>query len=164
MLRFPEAVALDASGDVYVADQLGYVVQKFSAAGVFETQWGSYGGGHGQFGPIGGIATDAAGDVYVVDSSHNRIEKFDANGNFITDWGRKGAEIGEFDFGSSQNYTDPPGGGIAVAGTRVYVADSGNDRIERFNLQGGEAMAWGRAAAGSASSPIPAASPRTKAR
>ena len=81
-------------GDVYVADQLSYVVQKFTAAGAFETEWGSYGGGHGQFGPIGGLATDAAGNVYVVDSSHNRIEKFDANGNFITAWGHSGSELG----------------------------------------------------------------------
>jgi tripartite motif-containing protein 71 len=143
VLRFPEAVAVDTQGDVYVADQLSYVVQKFTAAGAFETQWGSYGGGHGQFGPIGGLATDAAGDVYVVDSSHDRIEKFDSNGDFITAWGHKGGELGEFDFGSSQNYTDPPGGGIAVAGNYVYAADSGNNRIERFNLDGGEAMQWG---------------------
>ncbi|HLL92707.1 MAG TPA: hypothetical protein VK252_07180, partial [Solirubrobacteraceae bacterium] len=143
MLRFPEAVAVDAQGDVYVADQLSYVVQKFTAGGTFETEWGSYGGGHGQFGPIGGLATDAAGDVYVVDSSHNRIQKFDPNGNFLTSWGHRGSEPGEFNFGSSQNYTQPPGGGIAVAGNYVYVADSGNDRVERFNPQGGEPLAWG---------------------
>ncbi len=148
VLRFPEAVAVDAQGDVYVADQLSYVVEKFSASGTFETEWGSYGGGHGQFGPIGGIATDAAGDVYVVDSSHNRIEKFDANGNFLTAWGHRGNEVGEFSFGSSQNYTQPPGGGIAVAGNYVYVADSGNNRIERFNLTGGEAMSWGEKGSG----------------
>ena len=65
------------AGDVYVADQLSYVVQKFNAAGTYLGEWGSYGGGHGQFGPIGGLATDAAGNVYVVDSAHNRIEKFD---------------------------------------------------------------------------------------
>jgi len=143
VLRFPEAVALDAQGDVYVADQLSYVVQKFAPSGAFETEWGSFGGGHGQFGPIGGMATDAAGNVYVVDSSHNRIEKFDANGNFIRSWGGHGTELGQFNFGSSQNYTQPPGGGIAVAGGYVYVADSGNDRIERFNLEGGEPMQWG---------------------
>jgi DNA-binding beta-propeller fold protein YncE len=143
VLRFPEAVALDPQGDVFVADQLSYVVQKFSAAGAFETEWGSYGGGRGQFGPIGGLATDAAGDVYVVDSSHNRIEKFDANGSFITSWGHSGSAIGQFRFFSSQNPSQPPGGGIAVAGSYVYVADSGNNRIERFNLEGGEAIAWG---------------------
>src|SRR6202167_4142955 len=89
VLRFPEAVAVDTQGNVYVADQLSYVVQEFTAAGTFETQWGSYGAGEGQFGPIGGLATDAAGDVYVVDSSHNRIEKFTADGSFITSWGRR---------------------------------------------------------------------------
>jgi tripartite motif-containing protein 71 len=148
LLRFPEAVAVGPLGDVYVADQLGYVVQKFTAAGAFETEWGSYGGGHGQFGPIGGLATDAAGNVYVVDSQNNRIEKFDPNGNFITSWGHHGSELGEFNFGSSQNYTQPPGGGIAVAGNYAYVADSGNDRIERFNLQGGEAIEWGSKGSG----------------
>ncbi len=148
VLRFPEAVALDAQGNVYVADQLGYVVQKFTDTGVFETEWGSYGGGHGQFGPIGGIATDAASNVYVVDSSHNRIEKFDTNGAFITQWGHKGDELGQFSFGSSQDYTKPPGGGIAVSGNYVYVADSGNNRIQRFNLEGGEAMAWGTKGSG----------------
>jgi tripartite motif-containing protein 71 len=143
VLRFPEAVAVDAFGDVYVADQLSYVVQKFNAAGVYLGQWGSYGGGHGQFGPIGGLATDAAGNVYVVDSAHNRIEKFDPSGNFITAWGHSGEELGQFNFGSSQDPTKPPGGGIAVAGGYVYVADSGNDRIERFSLDGGEAIEWG---------------------
>jgi DNA-binding beta-propeller fold protein YncE len=148
MLRFPEAVAVDASGNVYVADQLSYVVQKFSAAGAFESEWGSYGGGHGQFGPIGGLATDAAGNVYVLDSSHNRIEKFNPNGEFISDWGHTGDGLGQFDFGSSENYTKPPGGGIAVAGDYVYVADSGNDRIERFTLQGTEPMQWGTKGSG----------------
>jgi tripartite motif-containing protein 71 len=143
LLRFPEAVAVDTQGDVYVADQLSYVVQKFTAAGAFETEWGSYGGGHGQFGPIGGLAVDAAGDVYVVDSSHNRIQKFGPNGEFITTWGKKGSELGEFNFGSSQNPSQPPGGGIAVSGDHVYVADSANNRIERFNLEGGEATTWG---------------------
>jgi DNA-binding beta-propeller fold protein YncE len=143
ILRFPEAVAVDAFGNVYVADQLSFVVQKFSAAGAYLGQWGSYGGGHGQFGPIGGLATDAAGDVYVVDSEHNRIEKFSPSGEFIKDWGHFGQELGQFNFGSSLNPTQPPGGGIAVYGNYVYVADSGNDRIERFNLEGGEALEWG---------------------
>jgi tripartite motif-containing protein 71 len=148
VLRFPEAVAVDTQGDVYVADQLSYVVQKLTAAGAFETQWGSYGGGRGQFGPIGGLAVDSSGDVYVVDSSHDRIEKFGPNGEFITQWGHRGSELGDFEFGSSQSPSQPPGGGIAVSGQHVYVADSGNDRVERFNLEGGEALAWGSRGSG----------------
>ncbi len=143
VLRFPEAVAVNTAGDVYVADQLSYVVQKFTAAGAFETQWGSYGGGHGQFGPIGGLATDAAGDVYVVDSSHDRVQKFDPNGAFLASWGGSGTALGRFNFGSTQNFTQPPGGGIAVTGSYVYVADTDNHRIERFNLTGGEPLQWG---------------------
>ncbi len=143
LLRFPEAVAVDTQGNVYVADQLSYVVQKFNAAGAFETEWGSYGGGQGQFGPVGGLATDAAGDVYVVDSEHDRIEKFGPSGEFILAWGARGSALGDFDFGSSEDPSHPPGGGIAVSGDHVYVADSGNDRVERFDLEGGEAMSWG---------------------
>jgi DNA-binding beta-propeller fold protein YncE len=143
VLRFPEAVALDGHGNLYVADQLSYVVEEFSSSGAFETQWGSYGSGPGQFGPIGGLATDAQGNVYVVDSEHNRIEKFTSNGAFITSWGHTGSGLGQFHFFSSKDPSRPPGGGIAVAGNYVYVADSGNDRVERFNLEGGEPLEWG---------------------
>jgi DNA-binding beta-propeller fold protein YncE len=86
--------------------------------------------------------------VYVLDSSHNRIEKFDSDGDFITQWGDSGSGLGQFQFGSSQKPSEPPGGGIAIAGSYVYVADTGNDRIERFNLEGGEAFEWGSAGSG----------------
>jgi DNA-binding beta-propeller fold protein YncE len=148
VLRFPEAVAVDGQGNVYVADQLSFVVQKFSAAGIFQTEWGSFGGAHGQFGPIGGLATDAAGNVYVLDAEHNRVQKFDPNANFLSSWGGRGSELGRFNFGSSRDFTHPPGGGIAVAGNFVYVADSGNNRIERFNLEGREAIEWGSRGSG----------------
>jgi sugar lactone lactonase YvrE len=148
VLRFPEAVAVGPLGSIYVADQLSYVVQKFSPLGAFEGEWGSFGAGPAQFGPIGGLATDAEGNVYVLDSSHDRIEKFNADGGYIGEWGAHGSQPGHFNFGSSQNFTRPPGGGIAVSGPYVYVADSGNNRIERFNLTGGEPLVWGTKGSG----------------
>src|SRR5262249_36511923 len=63
-------------------------------------------------------------------------------------WGHKGSALGSFNFGSSLDYTKPPGGGIAVAGQYVYVADSGNDRVERFNLNGEEPIQWGTLGSG----------------
>ena len=145
VLRFPEAVAVDTQGDVYVADQLELRRAEVHAPPArFETEWGSYGGGHGQFGPIGGLATDAAGNVYVVDSSHNRIEKFDSDGNFITAWGhtRQRTRCSS----TSAPRRTPPSRRAAASrspANYVYVADSGNNRIERFNLEGGEPMQWG---------------------
>src|ERR1700739_4981581 len=78
VLRFPEALALAGDGDVYVADQYSYVVQRFSPAGRFLGQWGTHGAGPGQFGVVGGLAVSHTGDVYLVDSEHDRIEEFDA--------------------------------------------------------------------------------------
>ena len=166
VLRFPEAVAVDATGDVYVADQLSYVVQKFSAAGAFETEWGSFGGGHGQFGPIGGLATDAGGQRVRgrLEPRPDREVRLRA-ANFITAWGHKRQRT-RASSTSAPRRTPPsrPGGGIAVAGNYVYVADSGNNRIERFNLEGRRSDRSGAPrAAAAGSSPTRAASRPTRA-
>jgi sugar lactone lactonase YvrE len=136
VLRQPEAVAIGPSGRVYVADQFSHLVQMFSAAGVFEGQWGSAGAGPGEFGAVGGLAIDRDGDVYLVDSTHNRVEKYDAAGRFISSWGTTGKGVGRFYFGAGIGPDMPPGGGIAVGGSHVYVSDTRNDRIERFALNG----------------------------
>ncbi|HEU0317284.1 MAG TPA: hypothetical protein VFR49_08140, partial [Solirubrobacteraceae bacterium] len=141
-MRFPQAVAVGPSGDVYVADAQSHVIQRFSATGQFESEWGQAGTGLGEFGMISGLATDASGDVYVVDAGSGRIEKFDATGTPITQWGSPGSGLGQFDFGAG-NLNEPAGGAVAVGGQYVYVADSRNDRIERFGLDGSGAVAFG---------------------
>jgi tripartite motif-containing protein 71 len=136
VLRSPEALAVDARGDVYVGDQYSHVIQKFSRDGRLETEWGSSGPGPGQFGAVGALAVDAQGFVYAIDSTHNRIEKFDANGRFVLAWGQRGSRVGDFDFGAGGGPDRPPGGGITVRGDHVYVADTRNNRIESFRLDG----------------------------
>jgi tripartite motif-containing protein 71 len=143
VLRCPEALAFAPGGDLYVADQFSHVVQRFSPSGRFLGQWGSYGSGPGQFGAVDGLAVDSRGDVYVLDSSGDRIERFSAGGRLLGQWGGRGGGLGQFDFGAGQGPDKPPGGGIAVGAGHVYVSDSANNRIQRFNLDGSGATLWG---------------------
>ena len=83
-------MATDAAGNVYVADFGNHRIQKFSSAGTYLAQWGSYGSGDGQFSTPRGVATDAAGNVYVADQGNHRIQKF-GDGTTpatTTSWGR----------------------------------------------------------------------------
>jgi DNA-binding beta-propeller fold protein YncE len=156
VLRSPEAIANGTGGRVYVADQFSHAVQMFSPRGHFEGQWGSFGSGPGQFGAVGGLAVDSWGAVYLVDSSNDRVEKFSAAGHFISSWGSSGSGTGQFHFGAGQGPDMPPGGGIAVSGPYVYVADTENNRIERFALDGSAA----RVLVGSGTAPGKVLGPR----
>ena len=74
------------------------------------------------------VAWDAAGNIYVADGIGNtRVAKFDKNGVFVKSWGSKGTEPGQFAAARA----------IAVdAQGNVYVADSGNKRIQVFDSNG----------------------------
>ena len=74
----PGGVAVDGSGNVYVADGGNFSIQKFSSSGRFLAKWGTYGSGDGQFIEPQGVAVDGSGNVYVSDIFKNRIQKFAA--------------------------------------------------------------------------------------
>jgi|GEM_PF-1772058 len=135
----PEAIAVDSSGNVYVADGAGRI-QKFSASGVFITKWGSPGHGDGQFsGGVWGIAVDSSGNVYVSDIDNNRIQKFSASGVFITKWGNEGNGDGQF--------YNPSGIAVDSSGN-VYVAELSNNRIQKFSASGVFITKWGNEGSG----------------
>lgn len=75
-LDSPAALALDAAGNVYVADTQNHRVEVFDADGGFLTQWGGYGSAPGQFNRPMGIAVSPDGRVYVADTYNNRIQVF----------------------------------------------------------------------------------------
>jgi hypothetical protein len=76
---FSMGLAVDSSGNVYVADTLNNRSQKFDSNGAYLTQWGSEGYGNGQFSGPYGMAVDSSGNVYVADIGNNRIQKFRYN-------------------------------------------------------------------------------------
>src|SRR5207244_9438393 len=81
---------------------------------VYLTQWGSLGGGNGQFNGLSGVATDAAGNVYVADVANHRIHKFTGAGTYLPQRASLGTNDGQF-VNVAEVATDAAGG--------VYVAD-----------------------------------------
>ena len=72
----PQSIAIDNSGNIYVADTGNYRIQKFTPNGEFITKWGSQGSGSGQFKEARDVTVDSSENVYVIDSSNNGIQKF----------------------------------------------------------------------------------------
>ena len=122
------AMALDSSGNIYIADQQN--VEKFSSSGTYLAQFGSYGSGLGQYQyPTAGGVDKAFGDVFVLDQN-DRIERYSASGTYPTTIGSPGTSTGQL---SPSSY----GGGVAVAASGyIWVADYANNRVEEFGPSG----------------------------
>jgi len=75
------------------------------------------------------VAWDRSGNIFIADGigNNNRIAKFDKDGKFLKSWGQTGAENGQFS-GVRSMATDAQG--------NLYVADSGNKRIQVFDGEG----------------------------
>lgn len=101
---------------------------------------GSNGTNAGEFDAPRGIAFAPDGSFFVADSRNHRIQHFDKDGNFINMWG---------EFGDS-TFDDLPGGilnepwGVAVGPDgSVYVSDTWNHRIQKFDPDGTPITRWG---------------------
>jgi sugar lactone lactonase YvrE len=126
--------AVDASGNIYVADINNHRIQKFSSSGTFLLSWGTFGTGDGQFNQPIGVDIDAAGDVYVSEYGGARVQKFTPSGVFLLKWGTAGSGDGQF----TQAYDlaiDPAG--------NVFVTDAGNNRVQKFTSTGTFLLKWG---------------------
>lgn len=131
--NLPQGVAVDTSGNIYATDSFNHRIQKFDSNGNFLLKFGSVGSGNGQFKFPSGVAVDTSGNIYVADNNNHRIQKFDSNGVFLLKFGTNG---GNGTSGSAEGQFNFPFG-IAVNGTGfIYVADTGNHRIQIFNSVG----------------------------
>jgi hypothetical protein len=124
----PEGVAVDAAGNVYVADTTSNTIRKVTPAGEVTTLAGLAGasgtadgvGSAARFFWPTGIAVDGAGTVYVADRLNNRIRKITPAGAVTT---LAGSSQGSVDgVGTGARFFQPSG--IAVHSTgMMYVVD-----------------------------------------
>jgi len=135
---------------VAVLATAGLAVTAAPAAARFEVAatWGREGSGAGEFGTgiLGGganrqyddpagIAVARNGTILVVDTSNNRVQRFTAGGRYLGKFGRRGLDKGFVKVRLTNRYFQPEGIAVDRAGA-IYVADSGNDRVMKFNSRG----------------------------
>jgi DNA-binding beta-propeller fold protein YncE len=159
-INYEEQEAVDAKGNVWVADYLGNRLEEFSGEGTFikavgygvidgksefETctttcVTGISGSHHGQFsGPFGIAINRSTGNIYVSDQSP-RVQMLDENGKYVSEFGSAGTSNGQFGAGLA---------GVAVDSLgNVWVADFGNNRVQEFSATGAFLMAFGSAGTG----------------
>lgn len=140
----PNAVAVDSSGNIYVADASNQVIRKITSAGVVTTiagQAGAPGSADGfqsaaRFNTPSGVALDSTGNVYVADAGNHTIRMISPIGSVTTLAGSAGS-IGTTDgAGSSARFAFPSGIAVDAAGT-LYVADTLNGTIRKLVPGGG---------------------------
>ena len=106
---------------------------------------GAPGAAAGQFNFPRAVAVDAAGLVYIADSGNNRVQIFNPDGSFLRQFGSAcKLDTGEGCQGDGRGQLNEPWG-IAVGGDgSIYVSDTWNHRIQKFDNQGNFITMWGR--------------------
>lgn len=137
---FPQAIAVDPSGNAYVTDYFNHKIRKIAMDGTVSTFAGSTPGfaeGTGiatQFYYPTGIVCDANGNLYVVDSGNARIRKITPSGVVST---YAGSGIDGYEDGDALSAQFLNMRFMAIdASNNLYVADNGNNRIRKISSTG----------------------------
>ena len=144
-LQGPDGVAVDAAGNLFIADQLNRRVRKVDPAGRITTFAGNGAGGYtGDGGPAteasvdnpSGVAVDAAGNVFIVQYDGQRVQKVDAAGRITTVAGTgAGGHSGDGGPATAARLLYPTGVAVDRNGN-VYIADYYNHRVRKVDAGG----------------------------
>jgi len=143
-LKNPAGVALDAAGNLYIADQGNYRVREVSADGIITSIAGngtkSFSGDGGLAArarllyPVG-MAVDRTGNVYIADTANNRVRRISSNGIIVTVAGGGTAGLGDGGPATSAQLKNPVGVALDAAGN-LYIADQVNYRVRKVSASG----------------------------
>ncbi len=92
-------------------------------------------GGSGQpgvFSHVTSVTSDSKGNIYILDGNKAKIFKFDDMGRLLLSWGSQGSEPGQFNNPGSIDYFPRSGYQDGI----LSIADTGNNRIQLFDLNG----------------------------
>ena len=156
-LYYPQGVAFDSAGNLYIADNNNNRVRKVSPGGIITSVAGT---GSGTYAGDGGAATNASlyrpnnlafdrfGNLYVADIFNNRIRKIDMNGIITTFAGTGGSSYGG-DGGAATNAGLFYPADMAFDSTdNMYIADLINNRIRKVDTNGIISTVVGRGSSG----------------
>jgi DNA-binding beta-propeller fold protein YncE len=131
----PEGIAADGTGNVFIAETAGLRVQKVSDNGQPLAIWDLKGKGLGELFIPGSLSVDQAGSVYLSEGYGNLVLKYNASDGALV--GRWGGALG----GEPGQLHGPLGVGVDAAGN-LYVADSGNWRVQKLGPDGAFLAHW----------------------
>ena len=145
-LHSPAGITVDGLGNVYIAEQFNFRVRRVAPDGTIATVAGSSDTGFGGEGSEAtdarlnqptGVAVDAAGNLYIADQANSRVRRVGTDGLIQTIAG-----TGEFDYGGDGGpaifaQLNEPRDVAIDATNRLYVSDSGNDRVRVIDLDTG---------------------------
>jgi sugar lactone lactonase YvrE len=158
LFYWPAGVAVDGSGNVFVADDGNNTIRKITPSGVVTTLAGSADqrgsadgtGAAARFNGPEGVVVDGSGNVFVADDGNNTIRKITPSGVVTTLAGTAGSWGSADGTGAAARFNGPDGVAVDGAGN-VFVADSWNNTIRKITPSGvvttlaGTAGSWGSA-------------------
>jgi DNA-binding beta-propeller fold protein YncE len=117
--------------ELFVADTRNHRIQVFSMEGVVKRNFGELGDGNDNFRLPTSCAVSPDREVFVVDSKHAVVKVFDLEGRFLRKFGGLSSSMKEPGLMNM-----PTGISLDRKSGSVFVADTGNSRIQTFDNQG----------------------------